>query len=316
MSTGLDLRPYRPGDETAILDLFARSFERPMSAEYWRWRFADNPAGGPLAELAWDGERLAAHYAVSATRLSDGGGQVAAALSVTTMTAPDYRGLGLFPALAERLYARLAAAETAAVFGFPNTNSHDGFVAGLGWRDIALLAQLTLEPGAMRRPTALPAGLRTLPRADARFDALWDQAAAHMGLSTVSDAAYVNWRYCDHPFNRYRLLALEDGATLAGYAVLKPFGAEAADLVDLVGRDPAAVEALLAGTAALARAEGVARLHTWIGLHRPEYLAATRLGYVAGAPVTYFGGRALARAPRDFADPRRWRPCMGDSDVY
>jgi len=61
----IDIRPYNPGDEQAILELFEASFGRTMSGDYWRWRFLDNPVGEPKIDLAWDGTTLAGHYAVS-----------------------------------------------------------------------------------------------------------------------------------------------------------------------------------------------------------------------------------------------------------
>ena len=54
----IEIRAYRPGDERAICTLFETVFGRPMSLDYWAWRYRDHPSGGPLAELCWDGERL------------------------------------------------------------------------------------------------------------------------------------------------------------------------------------------------------------------------------------------------------------------
>ena len=101
----MELRPYAPGDEVAILRLFERSFGKPLSEAFWRWRFMDDPHGGPLIELAWDGHILAGHYAVSPMTVAIEGERCLASLSMTTMTDPDYRGQGLFGQLATRLYA-------------------------------------------------------------------------------------------------------------------------------------------------------------------------------------------------------------------
>ena len=42
-----DIEPYRAGDEVAILDLFRREFGRERSEAHWRWKFLENPYGGP-----------------------------------------------------------------------------------------------------------------------------------------------------------------------------------------------------------------------------------------------------------------------------
>ena len=141
----MDVRAYAPGDEAAILRLFDRSFGKPLPEAFWRWRFLDDPHGAPMIELAWDGDVLAAHYAVSPTSIAVEGERRVASLSMTTMTDPDYRGHGLFGQLATRLYERLAGVGHVAVFGFPNAQSHRGFIRDLGWQDVHEIPMLRLE---------------------------------------------------------------------------------------------------------------------------------------------------------------------------
>ena len=55
--TSVDARPWKDGDEKAILELFQLSFGAPLSERYWRWRFLDNPSGsavGSPAMTAWE----------------------------------------------------------------------------------------------------------------------------------------------------------------------------------------------------------------------------------------------------------------------
>ena len=146
-SRALDFRPYTSGDEGAIGALFADSFGRDLGADYWRWRYLDNPVGNPMIELAWDGDVLAAHYAVSPVLLKFKGADVLAGLSMTTMTSPAYRGRGLFPLMAERLYERMAAEGYDLVFGFPNRQSHRIFVRDLKWTDLSPVPMLKLAKG-------------------------------------------------------------------------------------------------------------------------------------------------------------------------
>ena len=96
------LKPYNTGDELAILSLFKECYGREMSVKYWKWRFIENPFRRILILLAWDNSALAAHYAVSPVLLLVKGQPYMAALSLTTMTHPKYRGLKLFPKLARK----------------------------------------------------------------------------------------------------------------------------------------------------------------------------------------------------------------------
>src|SRR5687768_11472136 len=98
----LDIRPYQPGDEAAILALFAEAHPgRTMTPAEWNWRYRSNPAGQGCIMLAWDGPRLVAHYATMSRNVLCDGKPTRTELSVNTMTAPSHRGQRLFQRLAE-----------------------------------------------------------------------------------------------------------------------------------------------------------------------------------------------------------------------
>lgn len=305
----MELRPYQPGDETAILRLFERSFGRPLPKTFWRWRFLDNPHDVPGIELAWDGDVLAAHYAVSPTSLSIEGEPRLAALSMTTMTDPDYRGQGLFGQLATRLYDRLESRGYAAVHGFPNAQSHRGFVRDLGWLDIHEIPMLRLDLAAAARRLSAE-GTDEVVEVDAAFDGLWERCRRLRPVIGVRDARHLAWRYVRHPTNRYRIVRAP-----SGYAIAKRIGDDI-DIVDLLvaDDDPAILDALIGGVLA---AEPQARaVNTWMPLRSPLHMALERLGFVTAAPTTYFGVRPLRQTPVDLADVRAWHYSMGDSDVF
>ena len=127
---------YREGDEARIVALFERVFAKPMGAtkslEHWRWKFAQNPVDPKVIELVWDGERLVGQYTISPRKLRCSGAQRLGALSLDTMTDPDYGRQGIFTASAEACYARLVEHDFACVYGFPNANSIHGFEKRLG----------------------------------------------------------------------------------------------------------------------------------------------------------------------------------------
>lgn len=97
------IRPYREGDETAILDLFQRAFHHRRSLPRWRWAYRDAPYGAHHVSVAEDREgHLLAHYAGYPVRfwtdlpeLSGGAPWSLHALHIgDTMTAPEARRVG------------------------------------------------------------------------------------------------------------------------------------------------------------------------------------------------------------------------------
>lgn len=309
----LDLRPYQHGDEARIIDLFEQSFGSAIAPEFWRWRYLDHPAGGPLIELAWDGDRLAAHYAVSHAPLTIDGEPTAASLSMTTMTHPDYRGMGLFPSLAERLYARLGEMGHALVHGFPNVMSHSTFAKSLGWQDVRPLPMLAVAP-SKARGCSLEPKVRRVDVIDDAFADLLGALPVRTGIRRSRDAELMRWRIDANPQHSYERWLLMEGGEAAAYAIAKAFGDGALDLVEIDG-EPAAVAALIGHVVADAAGRQISAVSTWCSLGDPMHASFERKGFTMAAPVTYHGGRAF-REGDDLFDPRRWSVSMLDSDLF
>jgi GNAT superfamily N-acetyltransferase len=155
------LRPVATGDDDlAMLARFlARVFDRPelYVPDYLRWLYRDNPAGEVIGVNAWEGERLAAHYAVVPFEAASGSGRGRAALSLNTATDPADQGRGLFVRLAEETYRRAAESGVREILGVANANSTPGFVRRLGFRDCGRLdARILWRPPGLRADAAEP----------------------------------------------------------------------------------------------------------------------------------------------------------------
>lgn len=257
------IREYAPGDESMIVALFERVFGKPMgpheSEAHWAWEYAENPVGPRMIELVWDEDRLVGQYAVSPRRLWVDGEPTLAALSLDTMTDPDYGRQGIFSASAEACYAAMSERGFAFVYGFPNANSVRGFERRLRWSMVmptpvlvkpldvgGFVAQKTGVPAlapvlsvASRLVTRAPAAVdvaaqSVLSRVRGRrslevrpFDAfedwadeLWERCRGQHRVWTVRDAEFLRWRYDARPESEYVRFQVRDGNEVAGYAVL------------------------------------------------------------------------------------------------
>lgn len=309
-------RPWEPGDEKDICTLFADSFGRPMDPDFWDWRFAQNPLGGPWVELAWDGTRLVGHYAISPLELVHGDTRLLTALSMTTMTHPDYRGQDLFGRLADRLYERLQAAGFACVWGFPNRFSHRLFISRLKWRDIGEIPTLTLDLKDAR--VSVPADGAKLVTCRQAPDWL-DPMAESEGLGYMRfgrGRALYDWRVFKAHEGAGRAFVLKYGDKDMGFAALKPYGRRSYDILDFVAVDADAAGMLLALLVDMAKRDNMERLQIWLMLHHPFRGIMERAGFIADAPVTMLGARWFQPVSYDPYDMRLWRLPMIASDVY
>jgi len=313
----LDLRPFQPGDETAIIDLFSKAFKRPLPEGFWQWRFGHNPNGQPITELAWDGDVLAGHYTVSPIQLRVNGVDYAAALSGTTMTHPDYQGLKLFPILSERVYGRMTEVGMLMVMGFPNNFSHRIIVRDIAWTDIHEMPTFRKDFDDGRALPTPSLEVQPIEQFDARFDALWERVKDQNPVMVKRTAAYLNWRYVSNPSFKYTRLALVQNGDVLGYAVCKPYQQELADLVDLLAVDDKAALELVIGVVEWAKGQGAKGLNMWLNYTLPLHRTLEGFGFRNAEPITYFGGRIThPNLNPDVFSFRNWHLMMGDSDVY
>ena len=174
-------------------------------------------------------------------------------------------------------------------------------------------------PGRMRRRRNLH--LEPLEHFDARFDALWERAKPHLGISVRRNADYLNWRYVAMPTQRHeRLAATTDGGAVAGYVVWRPVQADGGLVVRVLDAvwDPGqrgVLETLLLAVVDAARDQratlvlcaaahptliGVLRSLGFLRSRRKEfYMVSNWEGLFTRAEVT---------------NSRRWHLTLGDAD--
>lgn len=262
------VREYREGDEGDLIALHREVFGSEADPEWWRWRYLGNSACPPIILVAVADQRIVGQYALVPVRVKMGNGECLACLSLDTMVHPDFRGAGMFTKLAEAAYAAAAGRGFRFVYGFPNANSHHGFVSKLGWTDLHDGIPLWVRPldskavigkrfgdnrviaglgscavraamGVFKRPRKATGTctLRELQSLDERFDALWEEVSVRYPIALIRDRAYLDWRYAHRPNMRYTILAAERDGRLLGYTiprVMPKFGLRIGFIMELI----------------------------------------------------------------------------------
>lgn len=315
--------PYTPGDEGKILELFRLVYNREMTGDYWRWRFADNPAGSRMIDLCWDGSTLAGHYAVSPVKMVINGREYLTALSMTTMTHPDYRKKGIFTTLARSLYRRLENEGVVMIWGFPNNNSYHGFMTKLNWFPLARIPKLAIN--RFQKGQLLPGRSRPeiidVDRMDHRFDELWHQVDKSGVNMVVRDSRYLQWRYFDNPVNNYKIFAWQGSTSIAGYVILKTYrgiSGEDGEIVDLIAINNEINFKLISHAVNYFFEQGVYRITIWLNARTMLNRAAVELGFKPTDELTHLGAMVNGTqiSQKDVNDYTRWFVTMGDSDIY
>ena len=277
MKNGYEIRRFRPGDEASLLEtynqVFAADGELGRTPEEWSWAFEKNPAGQRIF-VALAGGRVVAQYAALPVAMRIEGRTSTALHVVDSMVHPAHRSGAQQPGL----FVSTALAFCEAYGGAEGDFLHCGWPVERAWRvgrrmlDYEIVrVQNALVGSAAEltgRGAALPDGVRAVERFGSEFDALGERCAADVAATALRGAAFLNWRYREHPRRSYRALVAGAPGSPEGLAVWRRAALGPIELAFLVewlvptGADDAAA-ALLSGVAAEVRAAGLDALVLW-----------------------------------------------------
>lgn len=321
----MDIRLYKPGDEVKILELFELVFHRKMSMEYWTWRFASNPIDRYLIHLMWDGDKLAGHYAVSAVKLRVGNDIFKSALSMTTMTHPDYGGRGIFSKLAESLYDELKNKHGyKSVIGFPNLNSHYGFIKNLNWSNVCVCNHLVKDVSS--NEAVLSPNIRVIHDITQEHVDLLDDIARTFEVAVWKDIDYMKWRLQDNPNARYYIFEYRQTDLLVGFWIVKTFPSEKLGISNVF-----IVENAIPFSSIKLIPEFVSHIkcyfsnmnirletfNTWLPFNDNRHIFYEKYGFYLGGKPTIFSFCPFDEGLRDvLGNSNNWYYSYSDSDIY
>ena len=194
-------RRYRPEDRAGVISVLRQSipeWDGDWAEPYWEWKFERNPHGEALIWVGDDDGRIAGCYIWNPVRIRLGTATLLGAQSVDAATHSDYRGQGLFTDLARTAKEDVAESDLALVYAFPVEAAFRGQVR-IGFEPratVSPLHRLLLTP--TRRRTLGNFVLARATSVDSEFDAFSPQHREGE-LKVDRDAAYLRWRYDQHP---------------------------------------------------------------------------------------------------------------------
>jgi GNAT superfamily N-acetyltransferase len=331
-SAALRFRDYEASDRPAIIELLARgrpaSYQRLKEAVF-DWQFLENPhddGSPPYIIGTLDGEIVAVNgFMPVAIRYQDA--QRRACWSCDVYVAPELRGSGLGKKL-----LRIASERAAVMLAYGISDMSDPIFAREGWALHPATRTLffhACEPGfvgtlkdacslAEKRIERLRHGL---PRLDVTchdedfgddVDELWQRTARGYTSTVHRNAAYLNWKYRRHPFERYEWYSVRSGSRLLALIVAR-HSAKTSVLVDYVG--PAGDVELMSGLVAAVTADlterGTVRVKCET-THAPLFAALRRSGYIGSRWSSRF--RVRTNLLGDDQPMPGWFLMGGDSD--
>jgi N-acetylglutamate synthase-like GNAT family acetyltransferase len=250
------IRKYKEGDEARIAQLlhdnFPNTFEPDSIRKTWVWQFKNRFAVSPPVVVAEIDSEVVAQYAVMRFPMSYKETRVEGAISTATATDTKHRGKGLFIKLAQALYEDITKDGCQIVFGFPNAQSIQGFIARLGWFEVGafplhlriidffpfvrkylgnnVLSRTVSRICGIVSKAVFPAhkhnndnykiGLVPPGGLPAGMAAPWKESAISDKIGVVRDSRYLQWRYLEKPFFTYEIYTVSREGALCGCFVI------------------------------------------------------------------------------------------------
>ena len=336
MTAEPEIRPYRPGDEHAILAAFNLVFRevcgpsyKDRTLEQWRWAYLENPAGHRISvAIAPDGT-IASQYAGMPMLLDTPFGEQRFVHCVDSMSHPAWRqGLqkrSLFVETGTPFLAHSRRIRDAVLYGFPVDQA---FRVGQRYFDYFMMCTLDyLIRNREQAPLPLPPDLAVERVAAVPPDVggLYEQVRSEKRCLLRRDYRYLQWRYVENPERAgYELWIARRAQRLAGLLVLKPdqgLAPESATIADWLvrERDEAAIDALLAVATRRQQERGRQRLLAVFPQWSAEWRALQARGFEPVPSSTWMQRRLVHNicipqiSPEFLAE--QWWFTLGDSDL-
>jgi hypothetical protein len=333
---GITIRPYRPGDEHAILKTFNLVFREVCGPDYtdrtleqWRWAYEQNPMGHRISLAVTEDGTIASQYAGMPMLYDTPWGPQRFVHCVDSMTHPNWRlGLqskSLFVETCMPFWAHSITIGDALFYGFPVDQAFR-----IGQRYLKYVLMCTIDyliRDRSQAPLPPPAGIEVAKVAETPPDVggLHEEARADKQCALRRDYRYLKWRWFDNPARAdYETWTARRSGRLCGLMVLKPgsgLAPDAATIADwLVPEgDASACDALLAVAVRRQHEQGKQRLMTVFPAWSAEHAALSARGFETVPSANWLQRRLVHNICIPQVTPEflaaNWWFTLGDSDL-
>ncbi|SFK17711.1 Acetyltransferase (GNAT) domain-containing protein [Halobacillus dabanensis] len=338
----MTVRPYKPGDEVQIQLLFKKTFGNDRPLKTWTWKFKENPKqDSPFILVYEDNNKILGHISLWITEAYINGNVTKIGLRADTMVDPQARGKGIYKKLNDTLLEKAKLEGIDYLYGFPAPKAKELFQKYTGahhmtdmprWLSVrhpmALLSS-KFSPLRILKPLDKmyanfkkvkvkdhPYVFREVTECDHNFDELASETKFNSKAMVVRDAAYLNWRYHNHPEKTYRMFGLYDGDKLKGYVVTNKVEGSFTNgfIVDWLTSDAELWPILL--DYAMQDLYEADIIQTWCLTHSGPVHSLKKAGFIHKDSPMPLVGKEINSEWVELKDPQKWFITPGDVDSF
>lgn len=241
------IRSYKEGDEQKIEALFEEVFQKQRSPKEWQWKFIENPTNQQLITVFEENEEVVGHVSVLPHKAKWFDEEITFGARSDTMVSGRHRGKKIYQKITEQLLDDCRQQSVGYLYGFPAPDAKRLFIRYTNADEITYVPRIVL----FRKPASIltkklpilklakplvavgemiynkgwkldvqtAANFQKITHCDAKFDELWETAKTLSPIMIKRDAAFLNWRYHEHPEKNYDMYGYYENNELKGYVV-------------------------------------------------------------------------------------------------
>lgn len=249
------IRPYQPEDEERVLSLWKTAFLKEMPESLWLWKYRENPFGYRILLCVNETGDPVVMYGGIPYQANRKGKSVEIINLMDIMSHPDYRKTGLFIQTGQVFFDVFCGPDKSVLlYGFPGKYHFEIGQKYMEYRKItADVVYLSVEPAHLISSITQPPGyLEQVRDIDETFDRLWEICKDSYPLAIIRNAAFLRWRYGNHPLKRYEIwryratlqgamdayivLSISDGKAALSDILAPPSGINLSNIFGLLGK--------------------------------------------------------------------------------
>lgn len=221
----IDIRPVSLENLARFRDLLRLCLNPNVEANYFQWKYLDNPAGQVVAFEAVHEGTIAGFYGMIPQRFRIANRVVKLYQSMDTMTHPNYQRRGLFVKLAQATYRHIEETEGALhALGIPGPTSYPGLVGSLKWVPAHYFPHI-MAPAALLELRALwaaPVRLHTVDwQQPEPLQWVLDRLPQLRPVVPYWDIPTLHWRVAQHPLLQFKVHWIEHAGQPIGFVVTR-----------------------------------------------------------------------------------------------
>lgn len=238
MTSKINIRRYKDGDEYGIVELFKKVFGREMTLEEWQWKYKGQDFNKVYSfVITNEKNEIVGHYGGIPLRILYKGKEITGISTCDVMIDKRYRGFWILRRLHNEFVNTYIKEGISMFYGFPTEKTLLLPAEKLGlYERVETIYEASKEVKFHNGPGRFLYRLIPIDLDNPEIDRLWSSVKGDFQFSVIRDNNYLKWRYKRNPLFSYEAWALKKrfSKRLEGLIILKKEDRDELLLMDIV----------------------------------------------------------------------------------